>query len=278
MSKVNIGIIGKGFVGSAVANGFSANTGFSSKIRIYDVDPSKSTHSLEDVVNLSDFVFISVPSPTDFKNNTINLSIIERCFSDISDRATNKNTIFLLRSTIVPGTTRKIADNFPNLRIVFNPEFLTQRSAFLDFINQARFIFGGCSEDTNKVSELMKKRFGNAITIIETNYEEAELIKYMCNTFFATKISFLNDIYKLSNKLNLDWNTILEGFVSDGRIGHSHLNIPGPDGKLGFGGACFPKDITAFIDYANSKNVKMHTLEGAWNTNLEVRPERDWEK
>ena len=108
MSKVNIGIIGKGFVGYAVANGFSANTGFSGKIRIYDVDPSKSTHSLEEVVNLSDFVFISVPSPTDFKNNTIDLSIIERCFSDISDIATNKNTIFLLRSTIVPELPEKL--------------------------------------------------------------------------------------------------------------------------------------------------------------------------
>lgn len=277
METINIGIVGKGFVGSAVANGFSANTGFSSEIRIYDIDPSKCTHSLNEVVNQSEYVFISVPSPTDFNSNTIDLSIIKECFQSISDISTNKETVFLLRSTIVPGTTKKISDMFPDLRIVFNPEFLTQRSAFLDFINQARFIFGGNKSDTAKVSGLMKKRFGNQISIIETNFEEAEMIKYMCNTYFATKISFLNDVYKLSNKLGLDWNVLLEGFVSDGRIGHSHLNIPGPDGKLGFGGACFPKDITAFIDFAKSNDINMQTLEGAWATNNEVRPEKDWE-
>lgn len=278
MSNINIGIIGKGFVGSAVANGFSANTGFDSIVRIYDVDPIRSTHTLEEVVNDSEFVFVSLPSPTDFKTNKINLDIIYDAFAEIAQVSTNKDTIFLLRSTIVPGTTQKLSNKFPNIKIVFNPEFLTQRSAYLDFINQSRFVFGGNDEDTVRVAELMKKRFGSSIRIIRSNYEEAEMIKYMCNCFFATKVSFLNDMHVLSNKIGLDWETLLDGFISDGRIGHSHLNVPGPDGKYGFGGACFPKDVTAFIDFAKNNDVSLNTLEGAWSTNLQVRPEKDWEK
>ncbi len=277
MSNYNIGIIGKGFVGSAVANGFSSNTGFDTKIRIYDKDPSRASHSLSDVINNSEFVFISVPSPTDFETGEIDLSIVMNCFDEISKTLNKSKPIFLLRSTIVPGTTNKIKSKYPELRIVFNPEFLTQRSANLDFINQSRYIFGGNKEDTSEVINLYKHRFGHSIRIIDTDYESAELIKYMCNTFFATKVGFLNEIYLIAEKLNLDWDIILDGFISDGRIGHSHVQVPGPDGKYGFGGACFPKDVNALIHYANSIGVSLNTLKGAWKTNLIVRPERDWE-
>jgi UDPglucose 6-dehydrogenase len=70
----------------------------------------------------------------------------------------------------------------------------------------------------------------------------------------------------------------LKGFAADQRIGDSHLNVPGPDGKLGFGGSCFPKDINAFIDFAEKLDIDLHTIKGAWKTNLEVRPEKDWEQ
>lgn len=277
LNKHNIGIIGKGFVGSAVANGFSSNTGFDANIRIYDKDKSRSSHSLAEVVNNSEFVFISVPTPTDFNSGKIDISIVEKCFEDIAKVQKNSEPIFLLRSTIVPGTTDEIKNLHPNMRIVFNPEFLTQRSANLDFINQSRFIFGGASSDTKPVIELYKQRFGQTIRIIDTDYKSAELIKYMCNTFFATKVGFLNEIYQIAKKLDLDWELILEGFVSDGRIGHSHIQVPGPDGKFGFGGACFPKDVNALINYADTIGISLNTLKGAWETNLLVRPERDWE-
>lgn len=276
MSNYNIGIIGKGFVGSAVANGFSSNTGFESNIRIFDKQKNRSTHSLNEVVNESDYVFISVPTPTDFKSGSIDLDIINNCFEEI-DSALESDTIFLLRSTIVPGTTDDIQKRYPNLRIVFNPEFLTQRSANLDFINQSRYIFGGKSKDTKPVIELYKARFGRTIRIIDTDFKSAELIKYMCNTFFATKVGFLNEIYQIANKLDLDWDAIIEGFISDGRIGHSHIQVPGPDGKFGFGGACFPKDVNALIHYADQIGISLNTLKGAWETNLFVRPEKDWE-
>ena len=116
------------------------------------------------------------------------------------------------------------------------------------------------------------------MSIIETNSETAELIKYMTNTFFATKISFLNDMKLLSDKCGAIWEHAVEGFVRDGRVGHSHLSVPGHDGRYGFGGSCFPKDIQALINYANDLGVDMNVLSGVWKTNLEVRPERDWEQ
>jgi len=279
--KQKIGIIGRGFVGSAVEFGFSPNTGCDAELRVYDKEPSKSLHSLEETVNESDIIFLSVPTPSN-KDGSMNLDIVKQALQDISEVNERDDNVVLLRSTVTPGTTRKLQEQFDNIRIVFNPEFLTERSAKFDFINQSRFILG-CGDSalemyqTEEVAELFRDRFGESISIIQTNFETAELIKYMNNCFFATKVSFLNEMYQVAEKSGVDWDMALDGFVRDGRVGHSHMNVPGPDGKLGFGGSCFPKDIQAIINYGESLDLNMNTLKGVWNTNLEVRPEKDWE-
>jgi nucleotide sugar dehydrogenase len=276
-SDVKIGIIGKGFVGTAVAHGFSHQTSYGANIKIYDIDPVKSQHTLEDTVNNSDFLFLSVPTPSS-KDGTMDLSIVENALQSMNDINQNNNNIVLLRSTVVPGTTKYLQEKFSNLRFVFNPEFLTERSATFDFINQSRVILGGEEKYTKKVKKLYKDRFGQYLPILETTFQTAELIKYMNNLFFATKVSFLNEMKLLADKIDVDWDKAVEGFILDGRIGHSHLSVPGPDGKFGFGGSCFPKDIQALIHFANSKDIEMNVLKGAWATNLKVRPDRDWEK
>jgi len=81
---------------------------------------------------------------------------------------------------------------------------------------------------------------------------------------------------RVANSSGVDWETALTGFISDGRVGYSHLNVPGPDGKLGFGGSCFPKDINAFMAYAKQIGLNVNVASAAWKTNLEVRPEEDW--
>jgi len=277
MEKPNIGIVGKGFVGSAVQFGFSPNVGCDADIRIYDKDPNKSTHTLDDVVNKSDFVFISVPTPA-LQDGKINLEILDNCISDISSVSKNNKTIFLVRSTIIPGTSRKFQETYSNLKIVFNPEFLTERSANFDFINQARIVLGGENKNTKEVIKLFQWRFGKTISIIETDFESAEIIKYMTNTYLATKVSFLNDMKILSEKVGGNWDTIMEGFVRDGRIGHSHLKVPGHDGKHGFGGSCFPKDMQAIINFGDELGLDLSVLKGAWKTNLKVRPKEDWKE
>jgi len=273
---MKIGVVGKGFVGSAVQFGFSPNTGCNAEVRVYDKDPNKSSHTLDEVVNNSNFIFLSVPTPSN-KDGSVNLDIVREALSDIN-KVIKNNSIILLRSTMIPGSTQKFQDSFPELKLVFNPEFLTERSANFDFINQSRFIVGGQPENTKKVSEMYKWRFGQSVPVIETNFETAELIKYMNNCFFATKVSFMNEMKLVSDQCGADWDEAVEGFIRDGRIGHSHLNVPGHDGRFGFGGSCFPKDIQAMINFGQSLGLKMNTLTGAWETNLEVRPEKDWEK
>ena len=275
-----IGIIGKGFVGSAVAHGFSEASGYQAEIKIFDKDPLRSTNSLEELVTSSDVVFISVPTPSN-KDGSINLDILSQCLGEINHIASQTdsyNSVYLIRSTVVPGTTRSFQEQFPKLKLVFNPEFLTERSANFDFISQSRFILGGPEGNSKVVSDLYKDRFGNSVSVIITDYESAELTKYVCNTFFATKVSFLNEMRILSDKVNANWDDVMEGFLRDGRIGNSHSQVTGPDGKFGFGGSCFHKDIQALIHFADGLEIDLSVLKGAWKTNIKVRPERDWEE
>jgi len=270
----NIGLIGKGFVGSAIAAGFNLH----SNVRIYDKDPKNSMHSLKETVNESDFVFVGVPTPMQtVDGGSIDLDIMDSVFEELNQVNENNETIFIIKSTVIPGTTTRYQNLYPEMRIVFNPEFLTERAANLDFINASRIVLGGNSEDVEKVAELYRDRFPYT-KIITTDAESAEFIKYMCNCFFATKISFMNEMYLMSEKMGGNWLKIMEGFISDGRIGNSHIEVPGHDGDLGFGGKCFPKDINAFIGYFESSGVDPIILKSAWERNKTVRSDKDWSK
>tara|TARA_B100000963_G_scaffold289001_1_gene258389 strand:- start:2266 stop:3096 length:831 start_codon:yes stop_codon:yes gene_type:complete len=265
MSNYSIGIVGHGYVGESQSFAFSP----SFDVRVFDKDSSKSTHSREEVLG-SDFIFVCLPTPMK-KDGSQDLSFITDFFDD-----TKEGPIYIIKSTVVPGTTNELIGKYKNLNIIFSPEFLTERTAKLDILTQTRIILGGNKIITNQVRKIYDIRFKNK-TVIETDSLTAEYIKYMNNTFFASKVSLMNEFYRFANHLGVDWETALYGFVSDQRIGDSHLNVPGPDGKLGFGGTCFPKDINAFISFAKKNNINMNVLEAAWKTNLEVRPERDWE-
>ena len=280
--KQKIGVVGNGFVGGAVKFGFSPQVGCDAEVRVYDKNPNKSTHSLEETVNKSDFIFLSVPTPAN-EDGSINIDIITSALEDINEVHDGKDNAILIRSTVIPGTTWALQTKYPNLNILFNPEFLTERSANFDFINQSRFIVGNSGKQMSAMKseqfvELIKDRFGDCVAVMETSYETAELIKYMNNCFFATKVSFMNEMYQIAEKIDANWDEAVSGFVSDGRIGHSHLGVPGHDGKFGFGGSCFPKDIQAMIDFAEMFGLNPSVLKGAWEKNLEVRSEQDWKE
>jgi len=266
-SKKTIGIIGNGFVGESQAFAFSPTT----DVRIYDIDPLKATHTLEETLE-QEFVFVCLPTPMTM-DGVQDISYIENFFESITP---NDDTIFIIKSTVLPGTTQGLVDKY-GYNIVFSPEFLTERTAKLDMLTQARIIFGGSKDLTHRVEELFTDRFMNR-HIIHTDSTTAEYIKYMNNTFFATKVAVMNEFYRLSQVIGVDWETALYGFASDGRVGDSHLHVPGPDGKLGYGGTCFPKDVNAIINFSKEYGVSMNAIEGGWKTNIEVRPERDWEQ
>jgi len=264
--KYRVGIIGYGFVGESQAFAFAPV----SDVKIFDIDKTKATHTLDDVLQ-QDFIFVCLPTPMK-QNGEQDLSYIENFFSGIGLH--NTNAIFILKSTVLPNTTKQLNDKYP-FNIVFSPEFLTEKNAKLDMLTQSRIILGGYIDLTLKVQSLFEARFGNKHYIL-TDSTSAEVIKYMCNNFLSVKVSFVNEYYDLVQKLGADWNKVIEGFVSDPRIGNSHTQTPGHDGKRGFGGTCFPKDINAIIQFSKGANVEMNTLSAAWKTNLRIRPEQDW--
>lgn len=266
MKQFKVGVIGNGFVGESQAYAFSPVA----DVKIFDINPVKATHTLLEVLS-QDFIFVALPTPMK-ENGEQDNSYIENFFNGIG--LYNTNAIFILKSTVLPGTTKQLISKH-NFNIVFCPEFLTEKTAKLDMLTQSRIVIGGDTQHTEKVLELFKARFGQKHYIL-TDTTTAEFIKYMANTFLAVKVSVVNEFYRMSKVLGTDWNKALEGFVSDPRIGNSHTQVPGHDGKLGFGGTCFPKDINALITMGKELGVDMNTLEAAWKTNLEVRPEQDW--
>ena len=273
----SIGVIGNGFVGSAIVEGFKHYT----DTKVYDKDPNRSAHPLHEVLE-QDFVFVCVPTPMlKHENGKCDLRIIENVFNEISE--SKSKSIFVIKSTVPIGTTSKLQLDFPQFTILHSPEFLTARTANIDFITPSRTIVGYPKEfysnlhyAPSETSKLFEERFPGSNCMI-MNSEESETVKYAANCFFATKVSFFNEIKLLSDKLNCDFNKIMDGVLTDGRIGVSHYQVPGHDGKAGFGGTCFPKDINSLINIMKDNNISPNVLKGAWQTNIQVRPEKDWE-
>ena len=270
---MNIGIIGNGFVGSAIMHGFILHI---DDIMIYDKDPKRSTHQLGKLVSDCEVLFVCVPTPM-FESGECDLSIVENVVDEICACSFRKEgQVIVVKSTVVPGTVERLAEKYPSVDFVFNPEFLTERKARLDFINTSRIVLGSNKQEAlDAVEKLYRIRFPHT-QIIKTDFGTAQLIKYMANCFFATKVSFMNEMYQLCNAIDGDWDKAMEGFITDGRIGNSHIDVPGHDGDFGFGGKCFPKDLNAMIKRAEALGVNPSVMKGAWEKNTEVRQDLDW--
>ena len=268
-SKFKIGIVGLGYVGKAVEMVFKKKCDIFS----YDINCTGNSNNLLDVATKSDYIFICLPTPMN-DDGSCNTKIIDLVLEELND---NCNKFVIIKSTIPPGTSKSFSDRYKNIKIIYNPEFLTESNYLEDFKTQNRIILGGISKYVNNVKTLYLDFFPNA-KIVFTTYEESEMIKYFTNTFLATKVSFANEIYSLCEKMNISYDIVVENVLLDKRIGNSHFNVPGPDGKIGFGGSCLPKDLKAMINLFKSQKINSEILESVWNKNLKVRKENDWEK
>ena len=269
---MNVGIIGLGYVGTALKEGFKPKH----NIEIFDLRPELSTcSSIDDLVSKTDLIFICVPTPMN-EDGSSNLDIVYNVVEQISNSNSTNNPILIIKSTISPGTTQMLNDKYEKLQIVFNPEFLTEANFVEDFKNQNRIILGGPRDATTILKQFYITVFPKT-PIIKTGSTYAEMVKYLANTFLATKVSFANEMKIMCDKLNIDYDKVIEYAIYDQRLGNSHWSVPGPDGKYGFGGSCFPKDINAIIHKAKELGVDIKTIKSAWETNLNVRPEKDWE-
>jgi len=269
-----IGIVGQGFVGNAVYQKFKNYY----DVLTHDKDDTKSTSTLDNMVHLCDTIFLCLPTPmkSDGRCYTSILESVLDAIDLISDNYESNKTI-VIKSTIPPGTTEKWNKKYESLTLVFNPEFLTERNAVSDYENQNRIILGGPRPATTELKQIFSKVFPKA-HIIKTDSTHAEMVKYLTNSFLATKVSFANEIYQLCDKLNIDYDKVVEYATLDDRLGKSHWGVPGHDGDFGFGGHCFPKDLAALLHLTVQLDTINNVLLATSNTNDDVRKFRDWEQ
>jgi len=270
-----IGIVGQGYVGTAVKEVFSKHY----ETNTFDLNGNCSCETLDELVINSDIIFVCVPTPMK-KDGSCDTGIVENVVMDINAIALwekLEDKIVAIKSTIPPGTTNKFNKQAEAVTVIFNPEFLTEANFIEDFKNQSRIIIGGVRPATTELRQVYSVVFPET-KIVKTGSKTAEMVKYLTNTFLATKVSFANEMFQICDELGIDYDKVVEYSIYDERLGKSHWAVPGPDGHYGFGGSCFPKDINALIKVAKKLDIEPNVLIGAWSTNLDVRPEADWEE
>jgi len=271
MKKINIGIIGQGFVGSAIREGLKGHY----EILTYDLESSKCNSTHAEVCNKSNIVFVCVPTPMRL-DGSCDTRILESVIQGLHDecKKTGVYPVLVIKSTIPPGTTKRINSKYDDMSILFSPEFLTEANSYEDFKNQSRIIIGG---DGGKIVKQMFRKVFPKIPIVLTKSKTAEMVKYFTNCFLATKVTFANQMFQICNNDNVDYDKVCEYALYDKRIGKSHLAVPGPDGDLGFGGHCFPKDLAAMIAFGSTNDGGTSFLKAVQDYNDKCRRIRDWE-
>jgi len=276
----SVGIIGYGFVGLACETGFQDIA----DVRVYD--KYKNTESLEAVVRKSKILFLCLPTPMS-QDGSCDTSIIRDTVARINDLAISTKLI-VLKSTVPPGTTQSLADEFQNHQFVFNPEFLREKTFVQDFLNQNRIILGTTKGfDLGMLSHIyslydkfVKRQKADGAfpaEMIITNSTIAEMVKYTTNAYLATKLSFFNEIHQICESIDVDYGAVRDFVLKDPRIEKSHTSVPGHDGDYGWGGKCLVKDVNALIAFCWDRDIDETMLTAAWFKNLMVRKDHDWE-
>lgn len=236
--KIKIGIVGHGFVGKAVDYGFTHRD-----VEKHIIDPKYGTF-IDNLPHDCDVVFVCVPTPMNDNSATLKAVI-----SELHNRFPNNTCLIVIKSTVTPD----VIGDFAYSGVVYNPEFLAEKSAMHDFVNPQFHVFGGNGEDTKYLEHVYTTySLCNPCQTFHVSHTDASFIKYGINTFLATKVTFFNQLFDTINDVECaNFASIIAAIGSDERIGSSHTKVPGFDSKRGFGGACFPKDCAALYEYDN---------------------------
>lgn len=278
---MNISIVGHGFVGKSISNLCNKNN------LPYNVCDTIGDHykTIQDLISHCEsdenYYFICVPTPMG-TNGECDTSIVESVVGDISKYSTRR-TIVYIKSTIVVGTTRRLANSFKNINIVFNPEFLRENSANQDFYD-AKFVLmsseypllrGGLCE--KRIFKILYKHNPQIEIIVLKKYEESEIFKYIVNVFLPMKVLFFNEIYNVCEKFDIDYNNVKNLIKLDPRIGESHTTVPSFESdehgnKLyGYAKKCFEKDVPAFIALLENIGIPNALFKTVVERNNEIR-------
>lgn len=271
---MNIGVIGYGYVGRATGEGFAT----SPKNKIFWFDKFKeSPNTLTEVIDKSDYIFIAVPTPIFQDYSGMDMSIVEGVVDQVAPAISGTDKILIIKSTSLPGFCKRMAKKYPGVNFVMNPEFLTQENANADFLKPHRTVIGCDSKDVGlRVQKLYETILPKSQPYFIIDTTSAEVTKYMSNLILASKVLLGNEFYELSQKVGANYLEVRAAVEADPRIG-THLGVPGPDGDMGFGGACFPKDMVGILGLAKDLKVDVAALNAVWKKNLKIRKHRDWE-
>lgn len=309
MHDATVGQVGYGFIGNAVVELFRPYC----RVVVYDKakcqadSPNVSHHtSIDPVVRQAEVIFVAVPTPMK-PSGECHTGIVESVIQDIQNSAIKNGRdlgsfIIVIKSTVPPGFTRKMQDKYA-LRILFSPEFLTEANAVRDFKTANRVILGGDVEDARVVfkyfegvwfdrvfpsSAFNPNHKDGPVHIVQCSSDEAEMVKLSTNVHLTAKVMISNELFLICKKLGIDYDNVKSLTQLDRRIGTSHMNVPGPDGHLGYGGHCFVKDTQSLAFIANQVGTSSRVPTGVddesenlfkalHQRNLRIREDRDWE-
>lgn len=268
-SDLRVGIIGLGVVGHALHVAFRKRG-----CLISTYDKFRSSDTLIDCLK-TDLLFLALPTPYSAKHNGYNLEAIQEVCQYLSLHA--YNGIVLLKSTVLPGTTALLANRYPALQFVHNPEFLSAATAVLDVEEQRHIVFGYhlsvSKTQRSRLREFHTTHFPHA-TISECDCHESEAMKLFVNAFYAVKIQFSNELWDLCRITQIDYNRVKALMVQNGWLAPYHLDVPGHDGQLSYGGACFPKDTNALRACMRVHGTRCGVLEATIKERNDMREEQ----
>ena len=287
-----ISIIGLGFVGDAMLKSFEKKGLIYNKdIFVYDKYKNGGIGLLEDVLQ-ANITFLALPTQYNEETCSYNLESIYECCNFLSENKYMGTVV--IKSTIEPGTIDTLEKLYPLLNFVHNPEFLTARTAFDDFHNQKHIVLGKglmCKQQNfDIVKEFYSLYYLYSRSVLEPepkseleseleselkplpesklkakislcNSCESETMKICCNSFYAIKVQFFTELYMLCNNIGCDYNIVKNLMLDNNWINPMHTNIPGPDGKISYGGMCFPKDTNALNEFMKKSSSPSMILE-----------------
>jgi UDPglucose 6-dehydrogenase len=260
---MKIGIIGHGFVGGAVDYGFT-------NVKKFLVDTKYNT-TIEDLFKFRpDAVFVCVPTPMG-EDRRIDASIVDGVVDEFIRVFSKSSKVpLIIKSTVTPDHLEKFAEKYD--RLVFNPEFLTERNAKQDFIDANFHILGGNDFEVLKLVKEIYLEHSNCKTekFFFTSIRLASLAKYTINSFLATKVIFFNHMHSLIGNQS-EYDVLADIMRHEPRIGSSHLNVPGFEDKFGYGGTCFPKDTNALYKYSENAGFPHELLKTTIECNEKIR-------
>ncbi len=233
-------------------------------------DRLKFSSDIDNAVKVSEVCFIAVGTPQN-EDGSADLQYVLGVAEQIG-KAMNGYKVIVDKSTVPVGTAEKVAEIIKKYTshpfdVVSNPEFLKQGNAVNDFLSPDRVVIGSNSEKATKImQEIYSPFFRTGNRVIVMDVKSAEMTKYAANSFLATKISFMNEIANLCEKVGADAEMVRVGVSTDSRIGNKYL-FPG----LGYGGSCFPKDVKALIKTASDYGVDMRIIKSADDVNKKQR-------